>query len=65
MPFSFADYASDHGVKYFLVSFTDLSGSDFLSLVHHEAGRTEPLFGSCFAELCVKAVWEPVSLGGG
>jgi glutamine synthetase type III len=49
MPFSFADYARDHGVKYFLVSFTDLSGVQRAKLVPAAAMPAMAVNGAGFA----------------
>ena len=49
MPFSFADYARDRGVKYFLVSFTDLSGVQRAKLVPTAAMPAMAVNGAGFA----------------
>lgn len=49
MPFSFADYARDHGIKFFLVSFTDLSGVQRAKLVPAAAMPGMAVNGAGFA----------------
>jgi glutamine synthetase len=49
MPFSFADYARDKGVKFFLVSFTDLAGVQRAKLVPAAAMPGMAVSGAGFA----------------
>ncbi len=49
MPFSFADYARDRGVRFFLVSFTDLAGVQRAKLVPAAAMPAMAVNGAGFA----------------
>jgi glutamate---methylamine ligase len=49
MAFSFADYAREHGVRFFLVSFTDLSGVQRAKLVPAAAMPAMAVNGASFA----------------
>jgi glutamate---methylamine ligase len=49
MAFSFADYAKDHGVRFFLVSFTDLAGVQRSKLVPAAAMQGMAITGAGFA----------------